>query len=308
MAARAALEPLHVALRGVAAPHGPQHAIAPRLQGQVQLLADLGRLGHGLDRLGPQVLGVRAGEAHAPDALDGTDGTEQIGEQRSSLRDVATVGVHVLAEQRHLGHAAAGEELHLGHDVVERPADLRAAHGRDDAEGARVVTSGLNVHPRRVRELTDGTGPKERIGPRLRCRRVEDLHDGAFGLGPAQQAGRAGQVVRAEHDVDPAHLLLNALAVLLGQAAADGDLQPGLGVHQLLEVPERPVQALIGVLADAAGVEHHDIRVLHGGRRLQAVSHQQSGEPLRVVLVHLAPEGADEIGAGHCRSLGNRGA
>ena len=62
----------------------------------------------------------------------------------------------------------------------------------------------------------------------------------ALGLGPPQEPGRAGQVVGAEDDVDPAHLLLDALAVLLGQAPADGDLEPGLGVDQLLERPSVP--------------------------------------------------------------------
>ena len=113
------------------------------------------------------------------------------------------------------------------------------------------------------------------------------------------RTGARAQVVRAEHDVDPAHLLLDPLAVLLGQAAADGDLQAGLGVHQLLQPAERPVEPLVGVLPDAARVEHHDVGVLHGGRRLHAVGHEQAGQALRVVLVHLAPERADEISPRH---------
>ena len=75
--------------------------------------------------------------------------------------------------------------------------------------------------------------------------------------------------------------------------------RPGLGVDQLLEAPERAVEPLVGVLPDAARVEHHHVGVLHGGGRRQAVGHQQPGEPLGVVLVHLAPEGADEVGPGH---------
>ena len=73
----------------------------------------------------------------------------------------------------------------------------------------------------------------------------------------------------------------------------------GLGLDQLLEAPERAVEPLVGVLPDAARVEHHHVGVLHGGGRRQAVGHQQPGEPLGVVLVHLAPEGPDEVGAGH---------
>ncbi len=300
-------EPLEVARRGVPAPHGAQHPVAAGLQRQVQLLADLGRLRHGLDRLGPEILGVRTGEADAPDALHRADSAQQLGEEGSPLRDVAAVGVHVLPEQRHLRDPAAGQQLHLRHDVVERAARLRAPHRRDDAEGTRVVTAGLNVDPRRVGQLTDGAGAQQRVVPRLGRRCVEDLHDRALGLRPAQEPGRAGEVVGAEDDVDPAHLLLNPLAVLLGQAAADRDLQPGLGVHQLLEPTQRPVEALVGVLPDAARIEHHHVRLLHGGGGRQPIGHEQPGEPLGVVLVHLAPEGADEVGPGHPRQSTERG-
>ena len=275
----------------------------------MQLLADLGRLRHGLDRLGPQVLGVRAGEADAPDAVHRADGAQQLGEERPPLRDVAAVGVHVLPEQRHLGHPAPGEQLHLRHDVVEGPAHLGTPHRRDDAEGAGVVAAGLDVRPT---PRTEARGRRRDraagCSPRLGRRGVEDLHDGALGLRPAQETGRTGQVVGAEDDVDPAHLLLNALAVLLGQAPADGDLQTRLGVDQLLQAPQRPVEPLVGVLPDAAGVEHDHVGVLHGGGRRQAVGHQQPGEPLGVVLVHLAPEGTDEIGPGHPRKSTEQGA
>ena len=57
---------------------------------------------------------------------------------------------------------------------------------------------------------------------------VQDLDDGALYRRPAQQLGGAGQVVGTEHHVDMAGLLADQLPVLLGQAAADGDLQPRL--------------------------------------------------------------------------------
>ena len=141
------------------------------------------------------------------------------------------------------------------------------------------------------------------VGDALRRRRIEDLHHLALAFGPAQQIGRAGQVVRPEHHVDPADLLLDQVTVLLSQAAADGDLQPRLGVHQCLEAPERPVELLVGVLPDAARVEHHHVGLVHVGGLLHAIGHEQAGQPLGVVLVHLAPEGADEEVLGHAWSL-----
>ena len=118
-------------------------------------------------------------------------------------------------------------------------------------------------------------------------------------LGPPQQPGRAGQVVRAEDHVDPADLLLDQLPVLLGQATAHGDLQARLGVDQCLEAAQGPVELLVGVLPDAAGVEHHDVGLAHVVGLLHAVGHEHAGQALGVVLVHLAPERADDEGLGH---------
>ena len=240
-----------------------------------------------------------AGEADTPDALHPADRTEQPREQGPPLGDVTAVGIDVLAQQRHLGDATAGEQFDLCHDVVDGPADFGPAHRGHDAEGARVVTSGLDVDPRRIGQLSDCAETEQRVGARLGDRRAEDLHHGTLGAGSSQQPGRAGEVVRAEDDVDPSHPLLDALPVLLGQASPDGDLQVRFGIDQLLEAPERAVEPLVGVLPDAARVEHHHVGVLHGGGRRQALGHQQPGEPLGVVLVHLAPEGPDEVGAGH---------
>ena len=299
---------LEVTPRGVAAPHGAQHAVAPRLQRQVQLLAHLRRGGHRLYGLGPQVLGVRTGEADAPDALDRPDGAQQIGEQRAALGEIAAVGVHVLPEQRHLGHPGAGQLRHLGHDLVPGAAHLGAAHGRHDAEGARVVAPGLDVHPRRVRQLPHGPGAELVVSRTLGCGRVEDLQHRAFVTGAPQEAGSAGQVVRPEDDVHPPHLLLNQLAILLSETPAHRDLQPRLAVDELLQPAQGAVEAPVRVLADTARVEDDHVGVLLGGCRFQAVGHEQPGQALGIVLVHLAPEGANEIGPGHAPESTERGA
>ena len=59
IAVRGRGEPLEVAGRGVAAVHARQRAVAPRLQREVEVLADVFALGHRRDRLGAQVLRVR---------------------------------------------------------------------------------------------------------------------------------------------------------------------------------------------------------------------------------------------------------
>ena len=131
-AARAAARRVEVALGGVAAVHGGEHAIAAGLQRQVQVLAHRRACAAmAVDRVGPEVLRVRAGEAHPTDAVDRrrppaaarrtAAARRPVVARRSGCeREVAAVGVHVLAEQRDLGDAVGGQALDLGDEVVER--------------------------------------------------------------------------------------------------------------------------------------------------------------------------------------------
>src|SRR5207253_2789349 len=54
-----------------------------------------------------------------------------------------------------------------------------------------------------------------------------------------------------------------------------------------------PVELVVGVLPDAAGLEHDEVGLVGGAYRLHPLLREQPGEALRVVLVHLAPEGPD---------------
>ena len=91
-------------------------------------------------------------------------------------------------------------------------------------------------------------------------------------------------------------------AVLLGQAAADRDLHARpllLGRGQVAQVAVEPV---VGVLADRAGVEDDQVDAVarrRAGRPDVAGMFEQAGQPLGVVDVHLAPVGADVVGAAH---------
>ena len=89
--------------------------------------------------------------------------------------------------------------------------------------------------------------------------------------------------------------LLDEVAVLLGHAAPHRDLHALVAILARLQVTERAVELVVGVLADAAGVEHDDVGgVLRRGRD-EAVGLEEAGDALGVVLVHLAPEGPDEV-------------
>ena len=163
--------------------------------------------------------------ARSRSANSGRSGDRRVAVAAGRQLEVAAVAVDVLAEQRDLGDAVGGERLDLVDDVVERAADLHAAHGGHDAERAAVVAADLDRHPRVVRRLADGRQRRREQGVVVDARLVEDLGDRAAGAGPSrEQLGGAVDVVRAEHDVDVGGPLAHQVAVLLGQAAGHDDL------------------------------------------------------------------------------------
>ena len=169
---------------------------------------------------------MRRREPHAADAVDRVERAQQVRELGPPLprAEVAAVRVDVLAEQRDLAHAVGGELLDLADDVAHPAADLAAADGGHDAERARVVAADLDRHPGRVRVLAPG-----RQGRGIRLVLLEDLDDRALGARPLQELTGPAEVVRAEHDVDVPGPLHDQVAVLLGQAAADRDLEVRAG-------------------------------------------------------------------------------
>ncbi len=290
--------------------HRCQNAVAARLQRVVQVLAHRRGRSHRRERLGAHVLGVRAGEAHAANALDGPDRVQQLGEHRPQASlgvaclarrqlQIASVAVDVLTEQGDLADTFAGEPLDLGDDIGERTADLGAAHGGNDAERARVVAADLDGDPGVVGGLAARRQRAGEHGLVVEHCLVEDLGDRAAVTSLGDQFGRSMHVVRAEHDVDVRRLGAHQIAILLRQATGHDDLATVALFLPRLQPTERAVQLVVGVLADAACVEHDDVGVGLVGDRDIAVVFHQAGDSLGIVLVHLTPEGVDDVAAGH---------
>ena len=239
----------------VGAAHRLEHPVGARLQRHVQARHDVGGLGHRGDDVVGEGGRVRAGEAHPLEALDLAAGAQQLAE-REPVAELDAVGVDVLAEQGDLDDALGDERLDLGEDLARAAVLLLAAQARHDAERAGVVAAHRDRHPAAVGRVAPG-----------RQRRREDL-ERSRGSRPrraccaaarSSRAGRRADVVGAEDDVDPRGALDDGVAVLLGHAAADGDLHVGvrgLGRAQLAEVA---VELVVGVLAHRAGVEDDDV-------------------------------------------------
>ena len=101
----------------------------------------------------------------------------------------------------------------------------------------------------------------------------------------------------AKNSVDPRRLFNDGVAVLLRQAPADRDLHTGVLGLDILQLSERAVEALIGVLAHRAGVEDHQVGLLACTGRDVARVFEHAGKTLGVVHVHLATERTHLVGA-----------
>src|SRR3954468_1503128 len=96
---------------------------------------------------------------------------------------------------------------------------------------------------------------------------------------------------RPEGDVDVRVEREQPLALRLGVAAADGDHLLRLALLQRPCLGEVRGEALVGLLADRAGVEDEHVGLRLFPRLAEPELFEHALDPLRVVRVHLAPEG-----------------
>ena len=250
----------------------------------MDVLAERFALRVGQDHVLAHVLGVRARVADALDALDGVHPAQELGERHPVVAaQVAPVGVHVLAEQRDLPHAVAGEALDLGEQLGRRARLLAAACRRHDAVRADAVAPLGDLEP--CLELARALhrqmpGEALELEEALRADRVR-----------GQELGEAADLPRPEGDVHEREPLEDLVFHRLRPATADAD-DPArvLGLEPLRLAQVRD-EARISRLADRAGVEEDQVCPVALGRLGVAERLEHAAHALRVVLVHLAPEG-----------------
>jgi hypothetical protein len=253
----------------------------------VDVLADARELGVGADHVLLHVGGVRARVADAVEALDRVELAQQRGERRPRPR-AAPVGVDVLAQQRHLAHPVGGQTAHLGDELVRRPRDLATARRGHDAVRADHVAAGGDLHP--ALELAGALGGKV-AGEALE---LEEALGGDRVAG--EELTELVELARPEGDVDVGELPEDVVLDRLRPAPADADHPLGVAALERAGLAQVGDEALVGLLADRAGVEEDQVGVLAARRLGVADRLEHALHPLRVVLVHLAAEGGDVEG------------
>ena len=221
------------------------------------MLTDRGALRHRFDHRPAEVLRVRAREADPFDPIDGVAGAQELAEVGLKRRqEITPVGVDVLAEQRDLTHPVAGKLLDLRKDLTGPPALLAPTNRRDDAVRALRVAAhrdldpglelALAVHRQTAREAAV-------IEPK-----APPCDTGAPGTDPFAEVWDRS---RAERDVHVRVELEQPLALRLGVAAAYCDHLLGIARLDRPRLGQASGEALVGLLADRAGVEDEDVSV-----------------------------------------------
>ena len=137
-----------VALPAVRATHPLEDPRGAGLKWQMRVFADGVALGHRGDDGCAEVLRVRAREADALDAVDVVHRAQELAELRADVgQQVSPPRVDVLAEQRDLADALAGERGDLRENLARPAAHLSSTNGRHDAVRADGVAAHGDLHP-----------------------------------------------------------------------------------------------------------------------------------------------------------------
>ena len=206
----------------------------------------------GVDNIAGKVARMRGGEAHAPDAGNLSNGSEQFGEAPLPFR--VAVGIHILPEQLDLGVAGIGHALRFGQHRRRGAAAFLAARVRHHAVGAELVAA-----------LDDGDVSAMRIGASgelgLECLlRLAVVEPGNVLSSLLQLHQHLRQLViggRAGNDRHVGRALEDPFAFLLGDAAEHGETF-ALLVQRLVFV-ETIEDLLLGLIADRAGVVQNEV-------------------------------------------------
>ena len=254
---------------------------------------DVRRLGHRVDHVVGEVLGVRAGEAHPLEPLDLAAGPQQLAE-RLPVAELDAVRVDVLPEQGDLEDALGDQRLDLGED--RRPGRRSFSVPRSDGtmqnvqvllQPTEIETQAAYAESRRVGSVDGKTSSDSRISTCASS--LWRARSSSTGSEPMLCVPKTTSTHGARRVISPRSFCARQPPTAIcmpGRAALTG--------AQLAEVAVEPV---VGVLAHRAGVEHDDVGRLALRRAPVARVLEQAGQPLGVVHVHLAPEGADLVAA-----------
>jgi len=213
-------------------------------------------------------------------------------------------GIDVLSKQGDLAHAGRRKLLCLVDDLGQGTGDLRATGVGHHAEGAELVATFL--HRQKGSDVARAACDLGRVRQMF-----ELVLDRVVGVDNAFTAARAAKRVRqsmiglrTDDDIDCRHPPGNLLTLGLGHTTGNPDHElPALGFARLLHIAqaaEGRIDLFGRLLADMAGVEENEIRLLHVLGGDIAFHGQRIGHATGIIDIHLAAIGLDEDLAARC--------
>lgn len=300
------------AIAGVAAVHELQDAVAAALERDVGAFAELGEATVGFGEVIAIPFGVRRSEADSFETIDCVHGIEQLDESGSAVTD------------RDFAFAVAGDDLSkkgdflitlrnklaaLGDDLFDGTAAFLAAGKGDDAEGAVLVAALHDAD--KAGDLLAGMAVYLAVA---QAGKVDVFLDRAFAalfrldiddrIAPASEQvihviGGAMKFLRADDEIDTGSAE-EFVTARLSHAAEITENRVGPALFGLVgEFLHFADGFLLGLVADAAGVEEHDIGFLFGRSKRIAFGDELGGDGFGVALVHLTAIGFD-VNTRHC--------
>src|SRR3990172_7298093 len=280
-----------VFLPRVAALHAAENRRRPRLRREVHVGTEPSKVAESPHQGLPEVLGMRARETDSPQVLDLVDRIEEPLDPAPVPR--VAVRVHVLAEKLHLSETPLAERSSFPNDVGDRAASLPPSGERHDAKRAEVVAA---LHDRDV-------GLDARHSLDLFRRDVEVLGMPADLADPLLRSdhgreylGKLHQALRSEDEVHLGGPFQDGFTLLLGDTARNPHDHRALPL-QVREAQKTSEDPLLGLFADAAGIQDQDVGLVLGRRPLEAEPLQASADLLSFFSVHLAAPGLDPVAA-----------
>ena len=195
---------------------------------------------------------MRRGEANPLDAVNRRDHFEQ----RAEVSVAETVRIDGLPEQHDFFHAARGQLANLAHQVRRWNRALAAARERHHAERAEFVASAHRGHVGAHAAAVVGRD----IGVSLGA--IEPDIYGWIEAGAADHLGQSAVAVRPRDHVEERRLLHDRDAIMLRHASEQPDFHLRPRILQARKLAQPMQHLLFGMLANRAGVEQDDVRIL----------------------------------------------
>ena len=237
----------------MAAVHCLEHAVVPRLHRQVQERHQFWNVAVRRDQAVGHVVGVAGGVADPGQ-------TGQVGQFLDQPLQPASIsvppGIHILSEQRDFLRPGLDQPFCFGHQITERTRDFGTAGIGHHAIGAELVAAFLH---RQERTRADFAAGRERV--ELGLGGHVGIDRAAARDGFSDHSGQAVVGLRADHHADT----LGARRMISSPSACA--TQPATAISGAVpssrrQPPDIRIDLVRRLLADVAGVEHHQIGVL----------------------------------------------